>query len=73
MPIGAAGLDFLREEHPHEVHLFLSVIKPQIIYQGTVTGSHFQKGRRRGGVSSVGDRSLAIQVAIDLWTRLRQE
>lgn len=33
----------------------------------------FQKGRQMGGVSSVADRSLAIQVAIDLWTRLRQE
>ena len=30
----------------------------------------FQKGRLVGGVSSVEDRKLAIQVGIDLWTQI---
>lgn len=33
----------------------------------------FQKGRLVGGVASVDDRTLAVQVAIDLWRKLRHE
>ncbi|NQU13137.1 MAG: hypothetical protein HQ561_03270, partial [Desulfobacteraceae bacterium] len=33
----------------------------------------FRKGRLVGGVSSVDDRLLAIEAAIDLWRQLPQE
>ena len=37
--INAAGHEILQNDHPHRIRTYLSVLKPQIVYQGTVTGS----------------------------------
>ena len=39
MPLWWADQDILQEDHPHVSRLYLSVLKPQIVYVGTITGS----------------------------------